>query len=320
MTRIALNGAALAVALMASSAEAHVTLEKTEAQAGTFYKAVLRVGHGCGSSPTTALKVTIPEGLIAVKPMPKPGWTVEAASGPYARAYPFHGKEVKDGVTTLTWSGGSLPDAYYDEFVFVAYLAPEAGARAVPLPVVQTCAEGEQRWTEVAAPGAKAAAPAPVLTIAAGPGSGAAGAVKAGGILVAAPWSRATPGGAKVAGGFLRLTNTGATPDRLVGGTFARAGGVELHEMAVRDGVMTMRPLADGLAIAPGQSVELAPGGYHLMFTDLKAPLKEGESVSGTLVFETAGEVKVTFAVRGIGAKSPDDKGAEGAPAGGHQH
>ncbi|MDI4665848.1 DUF1775 domain-containing protein [Xanthobacter autotrophicus] len=317
MTRILLSGAALAVALFTSSAQAHVTLEKADATAGTFYKAVLKVGHGCEGSPTTQIKVTVPNGFVAAKPMPKPGWTVETASGPYDRAYAFHGKPVAEGVTAITWSGGSLPDGQYDEFVFVAFLAPEAGARAAPVPVVQTCVKGEHRWVEVAQGGAKLAAPAPVLKIAAaGAAAPAAGTVEAGDLVIDAPWSRATPGGAKVAGGFLRITNTGTTPDRLLGGTFSRSGSVQVHEMAVNNGVMTMRELADGLEIAPGQTVELAPGGYHLMFMDLREPLKEGETVTGTLRFKTAGTVDVSFVVRGIGAKA----GAPAPAAGGHQH
>ncbi|MEP9355356.1 DUF1775 domain-containing protein [Xanthobacter sp. KR7-65] len=320
MTRTAIFGAlaaAVAAGLAAAPASAHVTLEKSDAVAGTYYKAVLKVGHGCEGSPTTSLKVTIPDGLVAAKPMPKPGWTLAAEAGAYDRAYAFHGKEVREGVKSIRWSGGSLPDGQYDEFVFIAYLAPEAGARAVPVPVVQTCEKGELRWVEVARPGEKAAQPAPVLKIAAPGGTPAVARVaQADALVIDAPWSRATPGGAKVAGGFLRITNTGTTPDRLVGGTFARSSEVQVHEMGMSNGVMTMRQLTGGLEIPPGQTVELAPGGYHLMFTGLTTPLKEGETVSGTLTFEKAGKVDVSYEVRSIGAKAGD----AAAAAGGHQH
>ncbi|MFS8036789.1 DUF1775 domain-containing protein [Xanthobacter sp. AM11] len=318
MSRFLFTGAALAAAVCISPAQAHVTLEKADAQAGAFYKAVLKVGHGCEGSPTTALTVTIPEGLVSVKPMPKPGWTVATQTGPYARAYAFHGREVKDGVTSIAWTGGPLPDAMYDEFVFVAYLPAEAGARAVPLPVVQGCETGEHRWVEVAtAPGEKLAAPAPVLKVAAAAPAPAGDVVTAGDLRIEGPWSRATPGGAKVAGGFMRITNTGATADRLLGGTFSRSGSVQVHEMAVTNGVMTMRELEKGLEIPPGKSVDLAPGGYHVMFMGLKEPLKEGDKVSGTLRFEKAGTVDVVFTVRGIGAKPGD---AAPAASGHHQH
>lgn len=313
----ALAGALFAFALHATPATAHVTLEKADAPAGSYYKAVLKVGHGCQGSPTTALTATIPDGLVAAKPMPKPGWTVKTEAGPYDRAYAFHGKEVKEGVRAISWSGGPLPDDFYDEFVFTAYLAPEAGARNVPIPVVQTCEKGEHRWVEVAkAEGEKLASPAPVLKIAAPAASAGAAQAKVGALVIEAPWTRATPGGAKVAGGFLRITNTGTTPDRLIGGTFARSGEVQVHEMAMTGGVMTMRELSGGLEIPPGKTVELAPGGYHMMFMNLNAPLKEGDTVTGTLVFEKAGKVDVGYQVRGLGAKSGDP-----APAmGGHQH
>jgi hypothetical protein len=92
----------------------------------------------------------------------------------------------------------------------------------------------------------------------------------------------------------------------LRGGTADIAAKVEVHEMATRDGVMTMRMLDGGLPIAPGTTVTLAPGGYHLMLTDIKRPLKQGDKVTVTLDFEKAGKKDVTFSVLGIGAKGPD--------------
>lgn len=128
-----------------------------------------------------------------------------------------------------------------------------------------------------------------------------AAAVKAGDLSIEAPWLRATPGGAKVGGGYLSVTNAGSAADRLVGGKFPGAGRVEVHEMALKDGIMTMRPIA-GLEIPAGGTVKLAPGGYHLMLMELAAPLVADTTVAGTLVFEKAGEVPVTFTVRPIGA------------------
>jgi copper(I)-binding protein len=127
---------------------------------------------------------------------------------------------------------------------------------------------------------------------------------KVGALVIEAPWARATPAGAKVAAGYLKITNTGQQPDRLVGGTLPVAGGVEVHEMTMTDGIMRMRKLAQGLEIKPGQSVELKPGGYHLMFTGLKDGLKEKQAVKGTLVFEKAGSVEVEYQVAPIGAQS----------------
>ncbi|MFX8554449.1 copper chaperone PCu(A)C, partial [Acinetobacter baumannii] len=68
---------------------------------------------------------------------------------------------------------------------------------------------------------------------------------------------------------------------------------------------MTMRPLDKGLTIEPGKTVKLAPGGYHLMIMDLKAPLKQGDKVPVTLEFETAGKVKASLDVQGVGAQAP---------------
>ncbi len=130
-------------------------------------------------------------------------------------------------------------------------------------------------------------------------------AAKAPMLRIEAPWLRATPGGAKVAGGYLRVTNVGSEPERLGGARVPFATRVEVHEMSMQDGVMKMRPLAGGLDLPPGATVELKPGGYHLMFMDLKGGLKEGDSVPATLSFEKAGEVPVTFQVGGLGGGPP---------------
>jgi len=124
---------------------------------------------------------------------------------------------------------------------------------------------------------------------------------KAGSLQIDHPWSRATPKGAKIAAGYVKITNTGSAPDRLVGGTFAQSRGVEIHEMAVERGVMKMRELKEGVELKPGASVELKPSGMHLMFTNLGRPLVKGERVKGTLVFEKAGPVDVEYMVEAIG-------------------
>lgn len=129
--------------------------------------------------------------------------------------------------------------------------------------------------------------------------------VKVDNLVITQAWSRATPGGAKVAGGFLTIENTGSTPDRLIGGTADVAGKFEIHEMAVSNGIMTMHELDKGLTIKPGKTVRLAPGSYHLMLMDLKSPLKQGDKVPVTLEFEKAGKVKLSFEVQGVGARGP---------------
>jgi copper(I)-binding protein len=129
--------------------------------------------------------------------------------------------------------------------------------------------------------------------------------VKAGDLVITQAWSRATPGGAKVGGGYLTIENKGSAPDRLIGGSADVADKVQVHEMATNNGVMTMRPLDKGLAIEPGKTVKLTPGGYHLMLQGLKSPLKQGDKVPVTLEFEKAGKVKLSFDVQGVGAQAP---------------
>ena len=129
--------------------------------------------------------------------------------------------------------------------------------------------------------------------------------VKAGNLVITQPWSRATPSGAKIAGAYLTIENKGTAPDRLVGGTGDVAGRVEIHEMAMDNGVMKMRPLEQGLAIEPGKTVKLAPGGYHLMLFDLKSQFKQGDKVPVTLQFEKAGKVTLSLDVQGVGAQAP---------------
>ncbi|MFC7399149.1 copper chaperone PCu(A)C [Chelatococcus sp. GCM10030263] len=129
---------------------------------------------------------------------------------------------------------------------------------------------------------------------------------KLGNLEIKHPWSRAIPVGAKVAGGYFVVVNHGATPDRLVAATAEIAGRAEIHEMSTKDGVMTMRPQPDGLPVPANGELALKPGSYHLMLLDLKRPPKQGESFAGTLTFEKAGKVNVTFAVEAIGS-SPGD-------------
>lgn len=305
------------MSLMATGALAHVTLEQREARAGAPYKATLRVPHGCDGAATLKVRAQVPEGVIAVKPMPKAGWLLETVKGAYAKSYPYHGAPLSEGVREISWTG-RLADDHYDEFVFSGFIAADMPAGRLYFPVTQECEKGEARWVEIPAAGQDAhalKAPAPGLVILAQhagqqhtqqPAAGAAA------LSLEGPWIRATPGGAKVAGGYLKITNRGKETDRLTGGSLPVAGRVEVHEMAVENGVMKMRALPKGLSIAPGESVELKPGGYHLMFMDLRQGLKEGDTVKGTLVFEKAGTVDVEYRIGPIGGGAPK--------AGGHSH
>lgn len=130
----------------------------------------------------------------------------------------------------------------------------------------------------------------------------------AGGLQIDNPWARATPKGATVGAGYLTITNKGTEADRLIGGSAAPAARFEVHTTVMENGVARMRQVT-GLEIKPGETVELAPGGMHVMLMGLKQPLRQGQTVKGTLVFEKAGTVAIEFTVQGIGA-----------PAGAHKH
>ncbi|MGQ2907029.1 MAG: YcnI family copper-binding membrane protein [Aliihoeflea sp.] len=163
------------LALGTSAALAHVSLEGKEAAIGSTYKAVFRVPHGCEGEPTNVVRVRIPEGVIAVKPMPKPGWELEKVRGDYGTTYEYHGSQVSEGVTEIVWSGGNLADDEYDEFVLRGYLTPALTAgETLYFAVVQECPGGlAERWIEVPAEGQSAddlemPAPGVAITEAAG--------------------------------------------------------------------------------------------------------------------------------------------------------
>lgn len=136
-------------------------------------------------------------------------------------------------------------------------------------------------------------------------GTAAAQDYHAGDIEIGHPWTRATPPTARVGAGYLTLTNKGDHSDRLLGGSSPAAGKVEIHTMDMTDGVMRMRHLPDGIAIPPGGTVELAPGGLHLMLKELTAPIAEGDHIPLTLDFERAGPVDVELPAAPLGASEP---------------
>ena len=139
-----------AIVLAASPACAHVGLETKQATIGASYKAVFTVPHGCAGSPTVKIRVQIPEGVIAAKPMPKAGWNVEAISGKYAGEYDYHGSKLSEGVKEVVWSGGKLPDHHYEEFVVSTYLTTGLKPNTILyFPVVQECEQGVSRWIDI---------------------------------------------------------------------------------------------------------------------------------------------------------------------------
>jgi uncharacterized protein YcnI len=144
----------IVAALSATAASAHITLETAQAPVGSSYKAVLQVPHGCAGAPTNAIRVQMPEGVISAKPMPKPGWTLEIVKGAYAKSYDYFGTPTNEGVREVIWSGGNLPDDFYDEFVIRVYLTPDLAPGAMLyFPVIQQCGTASDAWIEVPADG-----------------------------------------------------------------------------------------------------------------------------------------------------------------------
>ena len=123
-----------------------------------------------------------------------------------------------------------------------------------------------------------------------------------GSLEISASFARATLPNAPVGGGFMTIENHGEAADRLVSVTSPMAGDVQIHEMAMEGDVMRMRAVPDGLELPAGETVELKPGGYHLMFMGLKGAFVEGETVPVTLTFEHAGSVDLALPVLGTAA------------------
>lgn len=306
--------------LSAGLAQAHSTLDQTEAKAGTFYKATFRVPHGCDGKATTEFKIELPEGFISAQPQAKAGWSVETVKGDYAQSYKVHGKDVTSGVRQVHFSGGNLPSDFYDEFTVVGQLAKFDHDTTLSFPVTQICgSDASVAWTEIAKDGQNPhdlAHPAPQLRVVAASGEDNHGghgehagqanhadqhnAVKPitlGELTITAPSVRAMVPGAKVAGGFLTIVNGGKEADKLVSATAGSAKRVEIHEMSMENEVMKMRKLDNGLALPAGETVTLKSGGYHLMFIQPEKPYKEGDTVPVTLEFEKAGKVEIDFPV-----------------------
>jgi uncharacterized protein YcnI len=150
-TMLRLFTCAAALLVSAIGASAHITLETQQAPVGSAYKAVLRVPHGCDGKATVAVRVKMPEGFIAAKPMPKAGWDLKTVKGKYAKAYTLYGEAVTEGVQEIDWTGGKLPDEFYDEFVLRGTLAGDLPAgQMLYFPVVQECEGGAvDRWIQI---------------------------------------------------------------------------------------------------------------------------------------------------------------------------
>jgi copper(I)-binding protein len=129
----------------------------------------------------------------------------------------------------------------------------------------------------------------------------AAASVTAGDLEISHFRAKAMLPGQPVGGGYLSIANRGTAADRLVNVTSPNAGKVEIHIMEIVNDVMTMRPVEGGLEIPAGATVELKPGGAHLMFMAVSEPFRQGATVPVTLEFEKAGKVDLVLPIESLG-------------------
>ena len=166
MSRFLSVMAAAYLAAMAS-AQAHAVLERGEAPADSYFKAVIGIAHGCEGSPTLRVRVRIPEGVIGVKPQPKAGWELSVQKEKLPKPIDAgHGRMITEEVAEVMWTGRLLNENY-DEFVMQVKL-PNAPGETLYFATVQECEKGVHRWIEIPAAGKTRndyKEPAPVLKL-----------------------------------------------------------------------------------------------------------------------------------------------------------
>ncbi len=154
---------AAALAAIASSAAAHVSLSPASVPAGSYFFGEFRIAHGCAGRDTISIKVEIPDAILVAKPQPKTGWSLETESKPLDKPNQVDGRPVDSRVSTITWQG-DLEDTNWDQFGLMLKLPSTPGV--LVFPVTQTCAQGEVKWDEVpTAANPHPAHPAPTLTV-----------------------------------------------------------------------------------------------------------------------------------------------------------
>ncbi|RQO56124.1 hypothetical protein DBV14_11495 [Variovorax sp. KBW07] len=289
--------AACLVSTGAATAFAHVTLPPGGATVGSDYNAAFRVGHACeGAKATTGLAVRLPKGFVLSDAQARKGWKLDVQKGKGDGEVRWVAETPQD----------ALPGKERAEFVLRGKVPGTPG----PLwfKVLQTCDVGSVDWAEVPASGNSTAglkSPAAKLDVVA---QGVAT------VDVRDGWVRQSVPGQSGTGAFMKLT--APTGTKLVSIATPAAGVAEVHEMKMEGDTMKMRELASGLDLPAGQTVELKPGGFHVMMMDLKGPLAKGASVPMTLKFEDAKGVKTALDVT-LPVGAPEGADAAGAA---HQH
>jgi periplasmic copper chaperone A len=277
------------------NAKAHAILDRQKVTPGEAYHLSINIGHGCSGAETTALTVTIPDGIIITKIDENKDFKQEAIKENFGHPWKGPATLVDNGIKQIKWSDGKLPDKMQGSFGFEIYASDELKiGQVLAFPVIQACQQDERKWTEQAETielREKLKSPAPYLTIANREQAD---------IELKNARTRVTPHGATVAGGYITIQNKGTKPDRLIGANVSIADRVEIHEMKMTDGIMQMRLLENGLEIPPGENVELKSGSFHLMFINPKREFMEDEVIDGFLIFEKAGSIQARFKVEGM--------------------
>lgn len=166
---VALGG----VAMLSGAASAHISPQDPEGPAGGYMTTAFKVGHGCDGSPTTKVEIKIPDGVLSVTPQPIPGWQLSTSKKTLDPPVDSNGTKITETVDTVTWSGGSLPADQLQMFWMTMKLPAGNAGDVLSFPVIQTCAQGETDWIEIAKPGeAEPQHPAPTITLTASTGDG----------------------------------------------------------------------------------------------------------------------------------------------------
>jgi uncharacterized protein YcnI len=159
---------ALLAAALASPVAAHTVADPDSGPAGASSRIAFRITHGCKGSPTIAMTIRMPAGVISAKPMPKPGWTIEIKSTPLDKPVTgLHGNAIRQAVTEVTWRGGRVENAEFDEFILLVGL-PDRPGETLFFPAIQTCEKGSNEWTGIPASGQSSrdlASPAPSVRV-----------------------------------------------------------------------------------------------------------------------------------------------------------
>ena len=279
-----------------AGAMAHITLPPGGAAAGSDYEAAFRVGHACkDAKATTGVTVRLPKGFALGDVPARPGWKIEVQ---------------KAGDGEVRWSAdgsaNALPAKERTEFIVRGKLTATPGP--LYFKVLQSCDAGSADWAQLptGAAGEKLDFPAARLDVLP-PGVAA--------VDVGDAWVRATVPGQSGTGAFMKLNAPSGA--RLVGVATPAAGVAEVHEMKMEGNTMKMRA-APALELPPRQTVELKPGGYHVMLMDLKKALVVGETVPLTLEFvDPAGRKAVARVDVPVRAAAAGEGDAASAP---HRH